>query len=428
MARVVKEISLEDLYAKKITPSVEKAILLKEDFTIKAPNWCEKVCKLKNKNPPCNQLLVPTEVVDVLIIQDYKAFDEPRFKRRGEEVERSHRDVIAFLASTAFKETPDHPRLTYALTNLLKCGLRKEDITKGKPPTEAIMSKCRPYLLKEIELRKPKAIISLHTSVTKALGLKMTNYGNRGEIAGIVVLTLHPRILLMLRQNASGKMWGPDYFRIILRDFRKAAGIARGELNVPTLEDAISAQLPFIRVAGNLDDVREFCKELTDAMEAGSVASYDTETTSLDPWGIDSKIILMQFGYRDQEGKVQALVFPMWHRDNTFYDPDEAFRFISPLLENPGYKKIGQNIKFDVLFTYACTGVRINGILFDTMLLQHHLDSGTQGCYSLKTAVSDYLPHLGLAKYETKLPGLTSKVNIAKADARSNPEEYDDDE
>lgn len=419
---------LEDLYARKVTASVEKCILIKEDFSKKSDNWCEKVCKMNCKNPPAQQVLIPSGQVDVLIIQDYKAFDEPRFKRKGAQVEEVHRNVISYMANLAFKPKEGSPRLTFALTNLLRCNITAADLKRGKAPTDTVLNKCRPYLLEEIKQRNPKVIISLCTSVTKALGYKKTNYGNRGEIDGNLVITLHPRTLLMLRQNASGKFWGPDFFQIILRDFRKAAALVRGELNSPNLPKAIENYKKHIHIARNLDDVKEFCKELSDVLEEGGVASYDTETNGLDPWAENAKIITMQFGYRTEEGYVKALVFPMWHRANDFYDANEAWKFIEPILSNPEFKKIGHNMKFDVLFTYGTTGCRIRGVLFDTMLLLHAKDSGTQGNLGLKQAVWDYLPHMELAGYEDLLPKLHTKAQIAKLEGRPVEEGEEDPE
>lgn len=416
----LENMTLDELYARKVTATVEKHILLKENFNGKAANWCEKVCKLNCKNPPPDIALVPQTPTDILIIQDYKAFDEPRFKRKGKDVEDVHRRVIQTIAASAFKAKGDHPKLSFSITQLLRCQITKDDIKKGKAPTDTTLNKCRPYLLQEIAVRKPKVIISLCTSVTKALGYKKTNYGNRGEITGNLVITLHPRTLLMLRQNASGKFWGPDFFSIILRDFRKAAALARGELRDPNLDEAIERAKKQTVIARSIREVRDLTKELMYAFEAGKVQSFDTETTGLDPWAPDAKVITMQFGYREDSGEVKAIVFPMWHRENTFYNPDEAWDLIRPLLLNPEYKKIGHNMKFDVLYVLATTGCRIQGILFDTMLLLHALDSGTQGNLGLKQAVWDYLPHMELGGYEDKLPKLTK--------IKANPEDGDDEE
>ncbi len=410
----LETLSLDELYSKKVTSTVEKVILLKEDFFGQAPRWCEKVCKLNCKNPPPDIALVPTDKVDILVIQDYKAFDEPRFKRRGVEVEKTNRNVIQYFASLAFRAKGDQPKLTFAISHLLKCNLSKDDIKKGKAPTETVLMKCRPYLLEEIKQRKPKVIISLSTSVTKALGYKLSNYNNRGEIADNMVITVHPRILLMLRQNASGKLWGPDFFQVILRDFKKAASLARGEISTPNLKAAVERVKTQITIARSMEEVEAYCKELEENFELGKVMSYDTETTSLDPWVDTAKLLTAQFGYRLDSGLVKSIVFPLWHRENKFYDPDEAWKLISPLLSNPGYKKIGHNIKFDILYTYATTGCRVQGVLFDTMLLLHHLDSGIQGTYGLKQAVWDYLPDSELGGYENALPPLTRKAVLAK--------------
>lgn len=419
----LENMTLDELYARKVTATVEKYILLKEDFNGKAQRWCDNVCKLNCKNPPSDIALVPQTPVDILIVQDYKAFDEPRFKRKGKDVEEVHRRVIQTIAAAAFKAKGDHPKLSFSITQLLRCQITKDDIKKGKAPTDTVLNKCRPYLLQEIAVRKPKVIISLCTSVTKALGYKKTNYGNRGEIDGNLVITLHPRTLLMLRQNASGKFWGPDFFNIILRDFRKAAALARGELVSPNLDAAIERAKKQIVIARSIEDVKAFVQELKIAFETGKVASFDTETTGLDPWSTEAKIITMQFGYREESGEIKNLVFPMWHRDNTWYSADEAWTKIRPLLENPEYKKIGHNFKFDILYVLGTTGCRIKGVLFDTMLLMHSLDSGTQGCYSLKSAIWDHLPELELGGYEDLLPGLTSKGKLKELDGEAIEDE-----
>jgi hypothetical protein len=418
----LETLPLADLYERKITASVEAAIMLKEDFSKQAPNWCGKVCRLNCKNPPLDKNLVPTGQVDILIIQDYKAYDEPKFRRRGADIENKHLEVIAQLAGNAFKARGELPKLTYSVTNLLKCQLTKDDIKKGKAPTDTVLNKCRPYLMKEIESRKPKVIISLNTAVTKAMGLKKTNYGNRGEIFGNVVFTLHPRTLLMLRQNSSGKFWGPDFYEIIQRDFYKAAALARGELRNPDLPGSIAKHKKQIRIARSIPQVEEFCNELAWAGKNGSVLSYDTETNTLDPFAEDAKILTMQFGYRAQDGTIQAVVFPMWHEANRWVDPNLAFTFIKPILDDEEIKKVGHNMKFDVLMTATTTGCRIKGVLYDTMLLLHAKDSGTQGNLGLKQAIWDYLPETELGGYEDLLPGLHTAKQIEKLEGEDEDE------
>lgn len=417
------DMKLEELYERKVTSTVAVHILAKDDFTKKSTNWCEKVCTLKCKNPPADRILVPTDEVDVLIIQDYQAIDDVKWNKPGERIEQKNRSIMEHIAKLAFGS-----KVTYSLTNLLKCKITREDITRGKPPTDTVISKCKPYVLEEIRQRKPKVIISLSTSVTKVLGLKMSNYNERGEIArtpdGIpVVITLHPRILTMLRQNSSGKFWGPDFYSVILRDFRKAAMLLNGELRVPDLDAAIEREKRNIYVARSIEDVEVMTRHL---LELGKelVLSYDTETTSLDPYGQSAKLITAQFGFREPTtGITKSYVFPLWHRENKWYDPNIAWEAIKPILEDSAIRKIGHNIKFDVLYTAVTTGVRLKGILFDTMLLMHHINSGLQGMYGLKKAVFDWIPESELGGYEDKLPGLTKQKKVKDEEIESSEEE-----
>jgi hypothetical protein len=422
----VSDLPLNDLYGKeKITASVEAAICSKEDFTSLSSNYCERVCKLKCKQPKDVRLL--DTKVDILIVQDHAAPDGKFDKWPGKQ-EKTQRSIIEFLCKQA-----GFDGLTYRVVNLLKCAPNDQDFPRGKAPTSTVLTKCKPYLLQEIKNCSPKVIISLSTAVTKALGLKShSNTGNRGQIVdtplGKVVITIHPRVLTMIRQNASGAFWGVDYLRVIQRDFNKAARIAREELVVPKLEDAVEFYREHrIRVASSMDDVNQYLSEI-DALPSNAVVSFDTETTGLDGMAPDARVLCIQFGWRNPTtGEIIAVVIPLWHRDNTMYDPDEAWKLIAPLLEG-SRGKVAHNGKFDILYIYHTTGVRVRNLKFDTMLVLHSIDSGVQGCYGLKTAVTDFLPDTGLSGYEDLLPGLTKGAALAKANQEGEEQEEDSNE
>jgi hypothetical protein len=427
----LENISLLELYDRKITSSVEKEILKKEDFNVQAASWCEKVCKLKCKNPPIGEMF-KSDIVDVLIIQDYSAIDDVRFRRSGIDIEKKHRSIIDHLTKSTlayYDDNKEKVSYTYDVTALIKCRIQDDDIVKGKAPAETVLMKCKPYLLQEIQVRKPKLIISLNTSVTKALGLKKSNYRDCGDIVeyeGIpVILTLHPRILLMLRQNSSGAAWGPDYYSIVEHDFVKAAWILNKGLKVPNLDAALERVQPQTHIARSMKDVIEFCNILTEAGLAGYIESLDTETTGLDPWAVDARLITIQFGYRNPETNlIDAYVFPLWHRHNIWYDSDEAWKLISPILINENIKKVLHNAKFDLLYIEITKGIRVRGVLFDTLLLLHAINSGVQGFYGLKSAIGYWLPDLELSGYEGKLPKLTKKGIINDESERDDEETY----
>ena len=406
----VSELPLNALYERpKITPSVEAAILLKEDFSAIAPTYCEKVCRLKCKAPP-NQLLTMCGEVDILIVQDHEMPDG-KYDRKVGQSERTQKNIIDLIAKKA-----GFSGLTYRITNLLKCPPSPEDFINGRPPSITTLLKCRPYLHSEIAFTKPKVIISLSTAVTKALGLKKhSNTGNRGEIVqssfGTVVLTLHPRVLTQIRQNSTGTMWGSDYFRVIQRDFEKASGIVQGRTKPNLIETVEFYKANRIKVARTEEDVREYVGEIN-ALPESMIVSFDTETTSLDPMDPNARLLCIQFGWRDiSTNEIVARVIPLWHRNNTQLDPAVAWGLVVPILVgNRG--KVAHNGKFDILYIYHTTGVRVKTYKFDTMLLMHSLDSGTQGCYGLKTAIMDYLPYLGLSGYESLLPPLTKRKKV----------------
>jgi uracil-DNA glycosylase family 4 len=416
----LKDLSLDELYAKeKKSKAVEIQIMAKSDFDKINLRWCDNICKLKCKNPEGVKLI--RQEVDILIIQDHMAPPGKYDKWEGQQ-EGIQSGVINFLA----KEAGFHG-LKYQVTSLLKCSATHDDFPNGKPPTQTTMQKCSPYLQAEIDRVKPKVIISLATAVTKTLGLsKASNTGDRGTIQftedGIpVVISLHPRILTFIRQNARGSagMWGPDYLKVIQRDFEKAKDLATGKLKYTknTLVEAIELiKAKYLRVAKSIDDVKAFMAEIW-ALPETQIVSWDTETTSLDPLDPYLKLLTTQYGWRNAVGDLQTVVIPLWHRDNNAYDPAEAWEIVKPymLSERP---KVGHNIKYDVLATYWSTGIRVKGIQFDTLLLIHSIYSGQQGCYGLKVATWDYLTEMGIGGYEDmlgKLSDLAKKMNKERA-------------
>lgn len=420
---------LSELYELKPTPAVVKQILLKSSFDNIDSTYCEKICKLKCK--AARTVHLNHEPVDILILQDHGNLPG-KFDRDPRQQDRVVFSVISFIFKQALEaEGYGHNDKvpTYRVHNLLKCPPQASDFPAGKPPTQTTLQKCFPYLREEILRAKPKVIISLGTASTKSLGLaKKSNTGNRGEIVpseyGPVVITLHPKILTYIRQNArgSGGMWGPDYMGIIARDFQKAIRIVSGKFNPTTLAvgDAVNKLLDKqIKVARNLNDVREYCEEI-DSLPETKVISFDTETTSLDPLDPTLKLLTIQFGWTDPVRGTQARVIPLWHRENNMYDPEQAWSLVTPILlsQRP---KVGHNAKYDILVIYWSKGVRVVNVKFDTLLLLHSIESGTQGCYGLKVACWDYLFDKGYAGYEDDLGDLKAiqKERDAENEAES---------
>ncbi len=101
----------------------------------------------------------------------------------------------------------------------------------------------------------------------------------------------------------------------------------------------------------------------------------DLETTDVNP--LLAKIVGMSFAYRSKE----AFYIPVAHHERK--NIPQAVTLFKSLLEDEGIKKIGQNIKYDML-VLANAGIELKGIEFDTMVAsyvinpsgrQHNLDA-----------------------------------------------------
>lgn len=394
------DMTLEELYGQeKITKAIKIAILQKEDFSKVRPQYCERVCSLPCSLKSPRLVDINTDEVDVLIIQDHRAGADG-WKTAGQ-VNQLHAQQIHQLARLAFGRD-----LTFKVLNLTKC---YDDANPKLTGTQ--MMSCAPYLWEEIRRSKPRAIVSMATEVTKALGFKASNYNNRGEFYMIdvdglpeipVILTLHVKVLNMLRQNASGKMYGSDFTSVILNDMAKVRLILDRQVEVGGLRENVKRMIADqVFVCTSLSDVKDICDVLM-KLPPNQVISWDLETTGLDPWAEDARILTCQFGFRREDGKVQAFVAPLWHKDQKFYSAEEAWKIIREVLLSDR-AKVGHNVKFDVLYCTITTGVRPGGRIFDTMLMLHSLNSGIQGNYGLKAAMWDHVPRLGLGGYEELL-------------------------
>lgn len=389
--------TLDDLYTKvaeagKATPSVFLRISSMEDFSSINPRYCEAVCRIPCKKS-YNEIMLKKRESDVVILLNEKSRDGKW--RPGHAEDKVYNDMIYHLMGREI------PGATYQVLHATKC--RPEKDTKKITLTQT--KACFNYLHNELAAIKPKVIIATSTECLKALGMtKATMKKNLSEIVYWndipVIVTLHPRVTTMIRQNASGAFWGDDFFELIRRDFHKAHLILQGTVQKKTPEEAI-AELKTNKqlvLCTTLDSVRDLCDRLAN-LPSNVVISWDTETTGLDPWAPDARFLCHQFGVRGSDGKVYAYIIPLWHKDNDFYNPNEAWVHVKRVLESQ-VTKVGHHGKFDLKYTRVTTGVNVVNYVFDTMYASHSLCSGLQGTYGLKKAVWDWLPDSGLGGYE----------------------------
>ncbi|MDY0222089.1 MAG: DNA polymerase I [Desulfobacterium sp.] len=129
-------------------------------------------------------------------------------------------------------------------------------------------------------------------------------------------------------------------------------------------------------------------KELVKDLERADILSVDTETTSQYP--MLAKLVGVSFAMDDH----RAFYIPLGHTGmDAGNQPDfkQTMEILSPLLENPAVKKVGQNIKYDYI-VLKNHGIRMQGIEFDTMIASHLLNPSHRG-HSLDKIAMELLDH-----------------------------------
>jgi len=132
----------------------------------------------------------------------------------------------------------------------------------------------------------------------------------------------------------------------------------------------------------------ESFSDLVARLKTSSLFAVDTETTSKDP--MKAELVGLSFSMKSDE----AFYIPLVHDYPDVPDQLElktVLDLLKPVLENPGIKKIGQNIKYDwiVLKHYD---INLAGVVFDTMLASY-LINPSKRAHNLDQIALDFLDH-----------------------------------
>ena len=100
-----------------------------------------------------------------------------------------------------------------------------------------------------------------------------------------------------------------------------------------------------------------------------SIIAVDTETSSLNP--LEANLVGVSFSYAPNK----ACYIPLAHKNIKSIKKELVLKKIKTILEDSSIKKVGQNIKFDLII-FKQNGIEINPIE-DTMLISYTLDAGT---------------------------------------------------
>jgi len=107
-----------------------------------------------------------------------------------------------------------------------------------------------------------------------------------------------------------------------------------------------------------------------DAIRAAGIVSVDTETTSTSP--VAAELVGISLAVEENAGfYVPIQSRSLFSEDHV--DQSEALKLLKPMLEDASIKKIGQNIKYDIV-VLKNAGIELRGIHFDTMIASYLLD------------------------------------------------------
>ncbi|MHC4187401.1 MAG: DNA polymerase I, partial [Planctomycetota bacterium] len=124
----------------------------------------------------------------------------------------------------------------------------------------------------------------------------------------------------------------------------------------------------------------DFVKELN----RHKVFAIDTETTALDPMRAD--LVGISFSFKPQEAFYLPVKVPL---GQPHLELDKVRRDLSEIFADENIKKIGQNIKYDILVLKNAE-IPLNGIYFDTMVASYCLDP-LRKSHSMENMAFDFL-------------------------------------
>ena len=150
--------------------------------------------------------------------------------------------------------------------------------------------------------------------------------------------------------------------------------------------DDTAAQQPPIkpRIIQTTEQLNELVELLQTFTDKASPVAWDTETTAIEPRDAE----LVGIGCCWGIGEEDLAYIPTGHKTGTNLDKATVLNALRPILESENYPKALQNAKFDRL-VLRCQGIKLAGVVFDTMLASYVLNPETS--HSLSELSRKYL-------------------------------------
>jgi DNA polymerase-1 len=138
-----------------------------------------------------------------------------------------------------------------------------------------------------------------------------------------------------------------------------------------------------------LIDTQEKFERFLPELKKQKLFAIDTETTSI--FAMRADLVGISFSWQPHKGFYLAVKSPL---GSSHLDIEQVRSKLSPLLADENVKKIGQNIKYDLL-VLKNAGIPVKGVYFDTMVASYCLDPERES-HSLDNMALDFLNYQGI--------------------------------
>lgn len=271
-------------------------------------------------------------------------------------------------------------------------------------PTKDATVKCRQHFLEgDIARVKPTVIVAFGATAMRSVlvGTKSKFDDLRGTFIKGYVKNPATSFYVYVTYSPKAVLGQPGLYDDLVRDLRKVFLFAEGRLDQKThSEEFLRQQYIFPRT---VEEVREVCETILNYSNPGDPPSqhliaYDTETSTLEPYDPDAKIICVSFSW----AKLKATTIVLDH-PKSWWTPEEREQvayWIKRVLASPK-PKVLHHEKFDRQMTVHRYGWPMENVVWDTMAGEHLIEEDKKGQYGLKVLTRVRLP--AYAGYDGKI-------------------------
>jgi len=134
----------------------------------------------------------------------------------------------------------------------------------------------------------------------------------------------------------------------------------------------------------HLVDTKEKFNKFADELKKQTIFAVDTETTALNP--VRADLVGLSFSWQRHQGYYLPVRVPLGQKH---LDIGMLRQKIATILADEKVKKIGQNIKYDII-VLAGAGMPLEGVYFDTMVASYCLATDRRS-HSMDSMAKDFL-------------------------------------